>query len=215
MSDPVQLQFLEERVEYLLASPERRMKGEVLRDGQLALQSFEMAAVSNLRAILRRKLGDWRRLSKSTPPLVGNARPGEDAQQRRLPGSIRADQQSELRRAELEVQAARRDSVRHAKRPSSCPRSNARSVMNRRPTVWSGGLCPRPPFLQPTMSAFVFEEQRTKDTFVGTSEISVRAPGSVCFSGNVRQSSRLHNFHDAIDSPPAVIKQLTILDNYL
>src|SRR6185503_10711230 len=58
MSDLLELQFLENLLECLLSAPDSRVESEVLDDGQLALQGFDVSSVRNLRAIFARELSD-------------------------------------------------------------------------------------------------------------------------------------------------------------
>ena len=79
------------------------MKTEVLGDRQIALQSFQVTSIGNLGALLRRKLAD----GDAFPSHAARSRQpeaGEDPQQRRLARAVRADQQRELLRTEIEVQ---------------------------------------------------------------------------------------------------------------
>jgi hypothetical protein len=76
---------------------------------------------------------------------------------------VRAHQQRELLRAELELQLL--EETAFSAPYGQLPSAQQRSVHHEQECLhrWSRGLCPRRLFLQPTVSFFVLEEQSTKD----------------------------------------------------
>src|SRR5262249_18711650 len=142
--------------------------------------------IGNLRALLRRELGDGR----SFPGRAARGRhsePRQNPQQRRLARPVRAHQQRELRGAQLEVQLLEETtfSTPHGHLPSAQQRSvrHEQECLHR----WSRGLCPTWLFLQPLVSFFVFEEQSTKhssSTTVLSSEFPKKPLGGSEMVGN-------------------------------